>query len=148
MTPTARLENDSDLTGLLKLFAASEVSRIAEPAGRAEAIWRELLSRRGVRIFVADVEGTLVATCMLVVVPNLLRGGRQHGFIENVATHPNFRGQGLGSSVLAAALEHAWQEDCHHVLLQSGRTDPRVHRFYEKAGFVPGLRTSYVAMCP
>ena len=148
MTPTARVAKDSDLTGLLQLFAACEVSGIAEPPDRAERIWRELLSREGVSVFVTEAEGATVATCMLVVVPNLLRCGRQHGFIENVVTHPDFRGMGHGSCVVAAALHHAWQSDCHHVLMQSGRSDPRVHAFYERAGFTPGLRTAYVAIRP
>jgi hypothetical protein len=38
--------------------------------------------------------------------------------------------------------------DCHHVLMQSGRTDPRVHSFYEGLGFRPGLRVGYVAGRP
>jgi len=133
------------LDGLLNLFEASEVSPPVEPRSLAEEIWQEILDRRGVTVFVSEAGRTVVATCMLIVAPNLLRGGRQHGFIENVVTHPDFRGQGHGSAVLAAALECAWQSDCHHVLLQSGRADPRVHDFYRKAGFVPGLRTAYVA---
>jgi hypothetical protein len=47
-----------------------------------------------------------------------------------------------------AALAAAWEQDCHHVFLQSGRADPRVHRFYENCGFEPGLRTAYVAKRP
>lgn len=148
MKPFARLGFARDLPSILRLFEASEVSRSAEPRARAEQIWRETLDRTGVSVFVSEAGQNIVATCMLVVAPNLLRGGRQHGFIENVVTHPDFRGQGYGSAVLSAALERAWQEDCHHVLLQSGRTDPRVHAFYEKAGFVPGLRTAYAAMRP
>lgn len=146
--PVARLANGSDLGGLLRLFELAEVSRPAEPRSRAEEIWRETMDRAGVSVFVAEAGQTIVATCMLIVAPNLLRGGRQHGFIENVVAHPDFRGRGYGSAVLAAALERAWQEDCHHVLLQSGRPDPRVHAFYQKAGFVPGVRTSYVATRP
>jgi hypothetical protein len=33
----------------------------------------------------------------------------------------------------------------HQVLLQSGRKDPSVHRFYECCGFEPGSCTAYVA---
>jgi len=148
MKPAARLACATDLSGVLGLFEASEVSHSAEPRSRAEQIWRETLDRLGVSIFISEAGQNIVATCMLVVAPNLLRSGCQHGFIENVVTHPDFRGQGYGSAVLAAALERAWQEDCHHVLLQSGRADPRVRAFYERAGFVPGLRTAYAAMRP
>ncbi len=115
----ATLARASDLARLLDLFRASEVSSIAEPTDRAERIWSELLAHEGVATFVADAEGKLAATCMLITAPNLLRGGRGHGFI-----------------------------DCYHVLLQSGRKDPRVHRFYESCGFESGVRVGYVARRP
>jgi GNAT superfamily N-acetyltransferase len=130
---------------LLALFAASDVSRSAEPA---ERIWAETLAREGLAVFVSDADARIVATCMLISAPNLLRGGQQHGIIENVVTHPGFQGRGHGRAVIAAALDEAWKRDCYQVLLQSGRADPRVHRFYEGCGFVPGLRTAYCARRP
>jgi GNAT superfamily N-acetyltransferase len=143
--PNARLANAGDLDALLALFAASDVSRSAEPA---EGIWAETLAREGLAVFVSDADAQIVATCMLISAPNLLRGGQQHGIIENVVTHPGFQGRGHGRAVIAAALDEAWKRDCYQVLLQSGRADPRVHRFYEGCGFVPGLRTAYCARRP
>lgn len=146
--PTARVAEASDLDRLLTLFEASEVSSIARPRDRAERIWAEILARDGVTIFVADAGSRLAATCMLITAPNLLRGGRGHAFLENVVTHRDFRGQGYGRAVVQAALAQAWAADCYHVLLQSGRADPRVHRFYESCGFEPGVRIGYVARRP
>ena len=146
--PTARLAAANDLPGLLALFAASDVSALAAPVGRAEAIWRDTLDHPGATVFVAEAAGRIVATCLLITAPNLLRGGRRHGFLENVVTHPDHRGGGYGTAVVSAALDHAWRCDCHHVLMQSGRADPRVHAFYQRVGFRPGLRTAHVAMRP
>jgi len=146
--PTARIAEQSDLAGLLDLFAVSEVSPAAQPAENAQRIWSETLSRAGVWVFVADAGSRIASTCMLITVPNLLRAGRGHAFLENVVAHPDLRGLGYGRAVVQAALEKAWSVDCHHVLLQSGRKDPRVHRFYETCGFEAGLRTSYVAHRP
>jgi GNAT superfamily N-acetyltransferase len=143
--PTARLAQAPDLARLLDLFRESEVSSIAEPPDRTERIWTEILAREGVVVFVSDSTVRIAATCMLITAPNLLRGGRGHGFLENVVTHRDFRGQGHGRAVVQAALAEAWARDCYHVLLQSGRNDPRVHRFYESCGFKPGLRIGYVA---
>ena len=142
---TARPARFSDLPLLLDLFRVSEVSASAQPFERAERIMSETLARQGVTIFVSEADGRIAATCMLITVPNLLRGGRAHGFLENVVTHPDYRGQGHGRTVVRAALTEAWNRDCHHVLLQSGRADPRVHRFYEALGFEPGIRIGYVA---
>jgi GNAT superfamily N-acetyltransferase len=143
---TARLARATDLSSLLELFAASEVSPAIQPLERAESLWRETLERPGVYVFVSDEGLRVAATCMLVTAPNLLRRGRCHGFLENVVTHPDFRGLGHGRAVVRAALAQAWAADCHHVLMQSGRADPRVHRFYEHLGFVPGRRTAYVVL--
>ncbi|MGC4093262.1 MAG: GNAT family N-acetyltransferase [Polyangiaceae bacterium] len=136
----------SDLESLLELFAVSEVSPAVQPLESAERIWRETLERPGVYVFVSSDGPRVVATCMLITAPNLLRRGRSHAFLENVVTHPDLRGLGHGSAVVRAALAQAWADDCHHVLMQSGRADPRVHRFYEHLGFVPGRRTAYVAL--
>ncbi|CCE04211.1 conserved hypothetical protein [Bradyrhizobium sp. STM 3843] len=143
--PEARLAQAGDLDGLIALFETSEVSAVAAPRERAARAWEQMLSREGLTVFVSEVDVTVVATCMLITAPNLLRAGRQHGFLENVVTHPDHRGRGHGRAVVLAALQEAWRQECHHVLLQSGRTDPRVHRFYESCGFRPGLRTAYVA---
>lgn len=145
---TARPALSSDLPSLLSLFAASEVSAVAGPPARAERLWHETLAHPGVTVFVADGDGCIAATCMLVTAPNLLRAGRSHGFLENVVTHPDHRGRGHGRAVVRAALAHAWASGCHHVLMQSGRVDPRVHAFHESVGFVPGRRTAYVAARP
>ena len=146
--PNARLAQAADLASLLALFRIAEVSASAEPVTRAEQIWLEMLSHNGVAVFASAVDAEIVATCMLITAPNLLRAGRRHGFLENVVTHPEFRGQGHGRAVVSAALATAWTRDCHHVLLQSGRQAPRVHRFYQQCGFEPGLRVGYVAHRP
>jgi len=144
----ARRAEAGDLDALLALFRVSEVSAHAEPREQAERIWTETLAQDSVAVFVSARDGMILATCMLISAPNLLRGGRRHGFLENVVTHPDYRGRGHGRAVVAAALAEAWRQHCHHVLMQSGRTDPRVHRFYEGCGFKPGERVAYVATRP
>jgi GNAT superfamily N-acetyltransferase len=146
--PTARTATTADLHPLLDLFRISDVSSAVEPLERAEEIWRDTLARPGVTVFVSENEGKILATCMLITAPNLLRRGGGHAFLENVVTHPQFQGRGHGRAVVEAALSAAWANGCYHVLLQSGRKDPRVRRFYERCGFVAGLRHAYVARHP
>lgn len=128
--PTARLALLDDLEGLLDLFQVSEASAVAEPAERAEVVWSETLARDGLAVFVSESGERTAATCMLITAPNVLREGRGHGFLETLVTHPECRGQGYGRAVVRAALNEAWNRDCYHVPLQSGREDPRGNRFY------------------
>jgi len=86
-------------------------------------------------IFVVEVGGVLVASCTLIVVPNLTRGGRPYGLIENVVTHAHFRKRGFGKQVLAAASSAAWDAGCYKVILMTGSTKPETLKFYAEAGF-------------
>src|SRR5271156_4093890 len=93
--PEVRRAQANDLGPLLDLFRVSEVSASAEPTKRVERIWNQMLCRDGLTLFVAEADSKIVATCTLITAPNLLRSGRQHAFLENVVTHPGFRGRGF-----------------------------------------------------
>jgi hypothetical protein len=96
----ARFAQASDLEQLLDLFRVSEVSTIAAPIDHAERIWSETLAREGVVVFVSDAGARIAATCMLITAPNILRSGRAHGYLDNVVTHPAFRGRGMVAQLL------------------------------------------------
>lgn len=146
--PVARLAVNNDFASLSELLPHANPLMAPLSDEKARLIWSETMSRKGVCVFVSEAGSKIIASCMLIIAPNLMRGGRTHGLIENVVTHRDFRRQGYGEAVMMAALETAWARDCHHVLLQSGRKDPGVHRFYEHCGLEPGLRVGYVARRP
>ena len=145
--PDARIAFANDLVSLLALFDASDVSRYAEPEERAEHIWAEILARDGLFVFVSDADNRIVSTCMLVTVPKLLRGGRQHGSIENVVTHPDYQGLGHGRAVVGAALDDVGDKIAITFLSKTGGPT-RVFTVSTMAGFQPGLRTAYAATRP
>lgn len=51
-----------------------------------EQLWQQICSSPHLQYFVADVAGALVSTCTLTIIPNLTRGPRPYGVIENVVT--------------------------------------------------------------
>lgn len=150
--PEARLAVSSDLRSLLALYLHLNPNMPELTAEKADAIWADILSRKGTFIFVSALneggEAKLVASSMLITAPNLMRGGCGHAVLENVVTHADHRRQGHGKAVVTAALRKAWELDCYHVLLQSGRKNPGIEAFYESCGFIPGIRIGYVAQRP
>ncbi|MFD2672624.1 GNAT family N-acetyltransferase [Marinicrinis sediminis] len=96
-------------------------------------------------LFGAFVEDKLVATCVLVIIPNLTRGGKPYGLIENVVTDARFRRQDLATRVLKIALETAWQQQCYKVMLMTGAQEAGTLQFYEQAGFACGVKTGLIA---
>lgn len=107
--------------------------------------WKVILSDPKLRYYLVETNNQIVSTCTMTLVPNLTRGMRPYGLIENVVTDPEFRKQGLGTKVLQHALTDAWEEGCYKVMLLTGSKRESTLRFYEKAGFKRGVKTGFVA---
>ncbi|MDQ1197426.1 GNAT family N-acetyltransferase [Agrobacterium sp. SORGH_AS 787] len=132
-----RAAEKSDLPALLDLYQHLSPGDQSPDLPDAEAIFDQFLAYRGSVIVVCQVGSVLVGSCVLVVIPNLTRGGRPYALIENVVTHSDFRRQGIGKRVLDFATAHAWQAGCYKVTLMTGSTRPETHAFYRNAGFEP-----------
>ena len=48
------------------------------------------------RLFVAEANSRIVSSCVLFVLPNLSRGARPFGLVENVVTRRDCRNRGYG----------------------------------------------------
>lgn len=103
--------------------------------GDAASILERFLKYDGSAIFIGVVGARIVASCTLVVVPNLTRGGKPYGLIENVVTHGDFRNRGFGRKLPDAASDAAWLADCYKVMLMTGSKRPETIRFYLRNGF-------------
>jgi GNAT superfamily N-acetyltransferase len=142
---TIRPAQRADLAGLLELYRHLNPDDPAPDPAKAETAWSALLHSPLTTIIVADAAGLLVSSCTLVIIPNLTRGARPYGLIENVVTHADHRRTGLGRAVLAAALEAAWKADCYKVMLATGSQRKETLSFYEGAGFDRGGKTFFQA---
>lgn len=134
----------ADLAGVLELYRHLNPNDLALDPEREEAAWSALLGSPLTTVFVAESDDSLVATCVLAIVPNLTRGARHFGVIENVVTHASQRRTGWGRAIITAALDAAWEAGCYKVMLASGR-DEGTLRFYETRGFKRGGKTFFEA---
>ncbi|TVR52506.1 MAG: GNAT family N-acetyltransferase [Puniceicoccaceae bacterium] len=143
---TTREILSDELEGLLALYKHLHTSDDPLPADdEVQGIWQEICASSRYRYFGAFAGGRLVSTCTLSVTPNLTRGCRPYGLIENVVTHPGYRRRGLGRMVLEFALAEAWNAGCYKVMLLTGRMDEGCFRFYESAGFRRNEKQGFVA---
>ncbi len=109
------------------------------------SIWEEISTNPLLHYFVLEHDDKIVTSCTLSIIPNLTRGGRPYGLIENVVTHADYRRRGFATLILQYSLEFAWKKDCYKVMLLTGSKDPGVYQFYEKAGFTRGIKTGFIA---
>lgn len=149
MPELIREAKPSELSDVLSLYAHMHADDDPLPEEKiVQRIWQEILDDPKVRCLVVELDGVLVASCILVFVPNLTRGARPYGLIENVVTHSDYRRQGLGTRLLRHALDLAWGQHCYKVMLLTGRKDEGVFKFYEEAGFRRGVKTGFIAYPP
>jgi GNAT superfamily N-acetyltransferase len=132
---TTRPATRADLPGLLDLYQHLDPEDDRPTLDTAARVLDRFLAYAGSAILLGEVDGALVASCTLVVVPNLTRGGSPYGLIENVVTHSDFRRRGYGKQVLAAASSAAWDARCYKVMLMAGSKKPEILKFYLDAGF-------------
>lgn len=145
---TVREARFDDLPAIHALYAdLHDGDEPAEPVARAAAE-RALAAYPGAHLFLAEADGEPVSSCVLFVLPNLSRGARPFGLVENVVTRRDCRNRGHAMALLGRVLAFAWEAGCYKVMLLTGRTDPGVHRLYAKAGFRAGVKTGYVAYPP
>jgi GNAT superfamily N-acetyltransferase len=137
-----RHASEADLGGILDLYTHLNPADVRPDTAQAQIAWSALLASPLTTFFVATAGDRMIATCVLAIIPNLTRGARSFGVIENVVTDPSQRRTGAGRAIIAAALQAAWDGDCYKVMLASGRDEDTL-QFYERCGFKRGGKTFF-----
>ena len=106
-------------------------------------MWKDILDDPSQHYLVAEADGRLVSSCVIVIINNLTRGARPYALIENMVTHEGYRNKRYGTRLLKKALEIARDKGCYKVMLMSGRGEDTLE-FYEKAGFERGKKTGFI----
>ena len=66
------------------------------------------------------------------------------GHITNVAVHPNYRGQGIGKSLISELLYLCEKEGINSLTLEVRKSNENAQNLYTKCGFYPiGIRKKY-----
>ncbi|EGF93645.1 acetyltransferase GNAT family protein [Asticcacaulis biprosthecium C19] len=125
----------ADLSHLLDLYRHLDAEDTRCPPGVAVDVFERFRRYDGSAILIGLIGEAMVASCTIVVIPNLTRGGMPYALIENVVTHGDCRGQGFGKAILAAAVERAWAQGCYKAMLMTGSKKPETLAFYAAAGF-------------
>jgi GNAT superfamily N-acetyltransferase len=86
-------------------------------------------------LLVAELDGAVVGTLQLSMIPGLSRHGMLRGQIEGVRVGASQRGRGLGRRMISRAIEEARRQGCGLVQLTSDKRRPDAVRFYQSLGF-------------
>ena len=133
-----------DFEGVMRLYRQLHPTDPVRRDGHDAEVFAEIVGTPGLRLFVLEVDGRVVATTYLNVIPNLTRGTAPYAVIENVVVDAELRGSGLGKRIMAGTLQAAKDAGCYKVMLMTGSRRESTHAFYRACGFDAGEKTAYV----
>jgi GNAT superfamily N-acetyltransferase len=131
---------DGDLRQIIELLVRGLLPGETSPESGDIALYRSALheiEEGPGAVLVAQLGDEVVGVCQLIVFRHLHRRGGLCAEIESVHVHPDHRGAGIGSTLMADAIQRARALGCYCVQLTSNRAREDAHRFYERLGFVP-----------
>lgn len=137
---------ETDLNQLLELYLYLHDKAIPEPSAYLKDTWNSIINDDKYHIIVKEFEGKIVASCTCLIVPNLTRGVRPYAFVENVVTHEDYRERGYARECLNYAKELAVRENCYKMMLITGSSQEKTHRFYKNSGYFSEGKTAYYQM--
>jgi GNAT superfamily N-acetyltransferase len=138
---TVRQAAKADLPAIIELMKAltlttstAESGRVPQPAD-FQRIFEQIERDPNRRLFVAEVDGKIVATADLLIAPNLSHRGLPWATLENVVVAENMRQQGVGRKLVEHLIHTARQSGCYKICLSSDKRRTEAHRLYQSLGF-------------
>ena len=138
---TLRRAAAADVATIVALLAADQLGASRDSTADLPPYvdaFRSIDADESQQLLVAtDIDGKVVATMQLTVIPGLARRGALRMQIEAVRVSEAHRSTGLGGAMMRWAVEDARRRGCALVQLTSDKARTDAHRFYERLGFVP-----------
>ena len=143
-----REARSADFSAVMDLYRQLQPDDPAVTDGSDRKVYEHILQADGLYLFIASLRDQLAGSIYLNIIPNITRNASSYAVIENVITHQDLRGLGIGQTLMAHVLDFAWRKGCYKAMLQTGSEKAHTHAFYRACGFSPDEKTGYLARPP
>lgn len=136
-----RAATEEDIPRILELYeelviTTSEIEQNRDSSlDDSLRVYTQIQAMPGHELLVAEDEGEVVGSVVLLIVPNLSHRASPWAIIENVIVTQKYRRQGVGRQLMEYAVARAQEAGCYVIELSSNRTRHEAHQFYESLGF-------------
>jgi L-amino acid N-acyltransferase YncA len=89
----------------------------------------------GYNLLVAEEQGNVIGTMVLIIVPNLSHSALPWATIENVVVDEEYRRRGIGRLLMDYATARAKEAGCYKIQLISDKRRTESHKFYRNLGY-------------
>lgn len=135
---------DKDLESILNLYTQLHDNPLPKQTENLLDLWNCILNDPNHHIIIAEEDGKIVSSCVVVIIPNLTHNQRPYALIENLITDKYYRNKGLASACLNYAKDIAVKENCYKLMLLTGSKEESTIRFYEQAGYNRRDKTGFI----
>jgi GNAT superfamily N-acetyltransferase len=138
--PMPRVARADDLEQIVALLSDDCIGQTREDSQnpfdpRYRTVFAVIEADPNQMIAVLDEGGTVIGCLQLSFIPGLSRFGLLRGQIESVRVARARRGEGLGHTLLAWAIEQCRARGCGLIQLTTDKRRAEAKRFYERLGF-------------
>jgi GNAT superfamily N-acetyltransferase len=130
-----RLAAEQDVPRILELYDELTEEQHHLSLDDVQPVFAEIVSTPGHELLVAEEDGVVVGTMVLLVVPNLSHGALPWAIVENMVVDSRYRHRGIGRLLMEYAITSARQAGCYKVQLLSNKKRREAHKFYRSLGF-------------
>ena len=134
----------NELSELLELYLFLHETSVPEMTEHLKNTWNIIVEDKNHHVIVNEIDGKIVSSCIIVIIPNLTRNIRPYAFVENVVTHSAYRGKGYATECLNHAKEIAVKENCYKMMLLTGSKEEATLNFYSNAGYNSSDKTAFI----
>jgi len=136
-----RLATEEDIPHILDLYRelAIRLSRVemswSPSPDDCRRVFAEICADPRHELLVAEYQGQVVGTVVLLVVPNLSHSATPWALVENLIVAQKYRRRGFGKLLLEYVIARAKEKGCHRIELCSDKRRKEAHRLYRSVGF-------------
>ena len=138
--PAIRRARADDVHAIVALLAddvlgSARESLAPEALADYQRAFAEIDSSGSNALLVAELDGVVVGTLQLTIIPGMSRRGARRVEIEAVRVSAALRSRGIGEALVRHAIAIAREHRCVSIQLISHVSRADAHRFYARLGF-------------
>ncbi|MFC1920607.1 GNAT family N-acetyltransferase [Chloroflexota bacterium] len=138
---TIRQANKDDVPRILELYNQLAIGGSQDEMDKSESpgdfykAFSEIAALPGCELIVAEENGEIIGTTMLMIVPNLSHNALPWAAVENVVVDEGYRRKGTGKLMMDYCQARAKEAGCYKIQLLSNKARNEAHRFYLSLGY-------------
>ena len=138
---TVRVATEGDIPRILELYRQLVITTSQAELRRSPSlddyrqVFAEISALPGCELLVAEDDGKLAGTMVLIIVPNLSHNGLPWAVVENIVIDEGYQRRGIGRLLMDYAIARARGAGCYKIMLSSDKRRGEAHRFYRSLGF-------------